>query len=101
MIGYGEMPWKAETKSGIWPLISLAPQKGTTNLYIAAEKDETPLPVYYGKKLGKVSLGKNCIRIKKVENLDLKIFEALINDSITWMENNENNYGRDCARPVK
>ncbi len=100
MIGYGEMPWKGKTKSGVWPLISVAPQKGTTNLYIAADKAEQPLPLYYGKKLGKVSIGKNCIRVKKIETLNLSEFENLIQDAMAWMELNINKYGRDCAKPI-
>lgn len=27
MIGYGEMDWESKSSSGVWPLISVAPQK--------------------------------------------------------------------------
>lgn len=100
MIGYGEMDWKGKTKSGTWPLICLAPQKGTSNLYIAGLKDDQPLPLYYKEKLGRVSTGKSCIRIRKMENLNMDTLDYLIRDAIAWMESRENTFGRDCARPV-
>ena len=37
MIGYGEMTWMNKSSSGVWPLISVAPQKGTISIYVAAE----------------------------------------------------------------
>lgn len=99
MIGYGEMPWKNGSGSGVWPLISMAPQKGSTNLYVAADKEGLPLPQFYGKKLGKVSLGKNCIRIRNTASLDLDCLQLLILDALHWLTNQKNNYGRNCAQP--
>lgn len=90
MIGYGELFWKGKSKSRAWPLISLAPQKGTTNLYIAGMKEEQPLPQYYKHKLGKVSIGKACIRVGKIGHLKLEAFEELIKDAIEWMKAYEN-----------
>jgi len=61
MIGYGEMPYETKSSSGIWPLICLAPQKGSTNLYVSAGKDGEPIVRFYGKKLGKITFGKTCL----------------------------------------
>jgi len=101
MIGYGEMPWETKSKSGIWPLISLAPQKGSANLYIAGNKEGTPLLALYGKQLGRVSTGKSCIRVKKTENLNIGAFEDLVQDALDYYETKKNEYGRDCASPAK
>ncbi len=101
MIGYGEMDWETKSKSGVWPLICLAPQKGTTNLYVAGKKNDLPLLKVYGNKLGKVSMGKSCLRVKKVDNVNWDELKNLIQDAITWMEKEKNEYGRDCARPVE
>lgn len=100
MIGYGEMPWKNKSGEGVWPLIGLAPQKGSSNLYIAADREGKPLPQYYGKRLGKVSLGKNCIRVKNFDHLELPVLEDLIRDALDRMQNEVNRNGRDCAKPV-
>lgn len=101
MIGYGEMPWKNSISEGVWPLISMAPQKNSVSLYIAAEKEGIPLPIVYKAQLGKVSVGKNCIRIRKIENLNIDIFQNLIDDAIDWSNNQINKYGRNCAKPIE
>ena len=34
MLGYGEMTWMNKSSSGVWPLISVAPQKGNISIYM-------------------------------------------------------------------
>ncbi|MDW7691721.1 DUF1801 domain-containing protein [Flammeovirgaceae bacterium SG7u.111] len=86
MIGYGEMPWQTKSSTESWPLISLAPQKGSTNLYIAGQKDGKGLLEIYASSLGKVSCGKSCVRVKKPENLNVEAFGELIKDAQHWLD---------------
>jgi hypothetical protein len=85
MIGYGEMPWHTTSSSGLWPLISLAPQKSTVNLYIAAEKNGESLPSYYLNDFEKTAVGKLypntfCKSLKK----DTLI--SLIKETVLWAD---------------
>lgn len=88
MIGYGKMPWITQKQTGTWPVISLAPQKGTTNVYVSGKKDDQPILDFFGKKIGKVSVGKSCIRVKRLEHLDKKRFDELIASAAAWNAEN-------------
>lgn len=90
MIGYGEMPWQSTSSTGPWPIISLAPQKSTVNLYIAAEKNGEPLPSYYIKEFGKTAVGKSCIRIRSIKALKKEALISLIQETVLWA--NEKKY---------
>lgn len=99
MVGYGEMLWQSSSSRGVWPLISLAPQKHTVNLYIAAEKEGIPLPQYFIDSFGKTAIGKNCIRIRSVKTLDTSILRELVRETLLWADLKSNKYGRNCAAP--
>jgi len=95
MIGYGEMSWKKSSSNGIWPLISLAPQKNSVNLYIAADKRGIPLPQYYKEYFTKSAIGKNCIRIKNIKTLNIPLIEELVRDTLLWADLKNYKYGRN------
>jgi len=101
MIGYGEMPWKTASSSGVWPLISLAPQKNSVNLYIAADKEGLPLPQYYKDYFSKSAIGKNCIRIRNKKNMNSSILKELIRETHLWGKLKLNKYGKNGAEPGK
>lgn len=73
MIGYGSFPYVSSTtkKTMDWPVISLANQKGYISLYVCAVVDGKYVAEMHKNELGKVSVGKSCIRFKKLEDLDL------------------------------
>ena len=101
MIGYGEMTWMNKSSSGVWPLISVAPQKGSISIYVAAEKDGVPLATIYKKRLGKTNNGKNCIRFKRLVDLSMDELRNAILDAMEWSKVQETIYGRNCAAPVE
>lgn len=88
MIAYGMMPYKTTKTDGEWPVISLAPQKGSVNLYVMGLTCGEPIAEYYQDKLGKVSAGKSCIRIKKLESLDMQELKNLLLDAQKWYKEN-------------
>ncbi|MDA3812302.1 MAG: DUF1801 domain-containing protein [Spirochaetaceae bacterium] len=98
MIGYGEMSWETSSDLEVWPLISLAPQKHTVNLYIAAEKDDIPLPQHYIDNFGKSNVGKNCIRINSLKKLDTDILKELVRETLIWANLKSNVYGKNGTR---
>lgn len=79
MIGYGKFAYLNYKKETIdWPIIALANQKQYISIYICALVDGKYLAETYQKELGKVSVGKSCIRLKKLENLNLDEFEKVL-----------------------
>lgn len=94
MSAYGLMPYKTIKSEYEWPVIGLAPQKGSVNLYVSGLTCGAPIAEYYQEKLGKVSAGKSCIRIKKMKDLDLEEFKKMLKDAENWfIENPEGNKG--------
>lgn len=79
MIGYGEFHYRSKSgKEGDWPIISLASQKNYVSVYVCSMKDGKYLAEYYVKDLPKASIGKSCIRFKKLSDIDLKILEKIL-----------------------
>lgn len=73
MLGYGSFKYKNYKKEIIdWPTVALANQKNYISLYICSvDKDGNYIAEKNKAKLGKVSVGKSCIRFKKLEDLNL------------------------------
>jgi uncharacterized protein YdhG (YjbR/CyaY superfamily) len=79
MIGYGSFKYKNYKKEIIdWPIISLASQKNYISLYICAIEDGEYIAEKYKGTLGKVSVGKSCIRFKKINDLNLDSLRKVI-----------------------
>lgn len=79
MLGYGSFPWKNYKKEMIqWPVIALASQKQYISLYVCAVEKGQYIAEKHKKELGKVNVGKSCIRIKKIEDVDLATLKSVI-----------------------
>jgi hypothetical protein len=90
MIAYGIMPYKTTKTESEWPVISLAPQKGSVNLYIMGLTCGAPIAEVYKDKLGKVSAGKSCIRIKNLKNINIIEMKNMLRDAERWFLDNPN-----------
>ena len=72
MPGYGSFKCRNYKNEMIdWPVIALASQKNYISLYVCAIENGGYLAENHKKELGKVSVGKSCIRFRKTEDLDL------------------------------
>lgn len=79
MLGYGEFDYVNYKKENIkWPVVALASQKNYVSLYVCALVDGMYLAEKYKAELGKVSVGKSCIRFKKLEDLNLEVLKKLL-----------------------
>lgn len=79
MLGYGSFPYKNYKKEPIeWPVIALANQKNYISLYICAVENDKYIAETHKKELGNVSVGKSCIRFKKLEDLNLEGLKKVI-----------------------
>lgn len=96
MLGYGLMKYKpksAQEETG-WPLLMLGVQKNHLALYVCAV-DESGMYVaeVYGDSLGKVSVGKSCIRFKKSEDLNLAVLRKMLSSLNARYVSGEKLYG--------
>ncbi len=79
MLGYGSFKYKNYKKEEIdWPTVALASQKNYISLYICAVDNGEYLAEKYKDKLGRVSVGKSCVRFKRVDELNLPEVAKLI-----------------------
>lgn len=81
MPGYGIFKYRSyKNKKEMlpWPVIGLASQKNYISLYICAVDGGKYVAEKYKKELGKVSVGRSCVRFKKIEDLNLKTLEKVL-----------------------
>lgn len=92
MLGYGMQPYqpKSAKAPGEWPLLALANQKRHMSLYVCARIDGRYVAEVYGPTLGKVNVGKSCIRFTRLANLDLEGLRAMLADLDARLASGEN-----------
>lgn len=79
MLGYGSFTYKNYKKEMIdWPIIALANQKNYMSIYVCALESGEYLAEKHKDELGKVSVGKSCIRFKKLEDVNLPELKKVI-----------------------
>jgi hypothetical protein len=79
-IGYGMMPYQSSAmkEPGQWPIIALANQKNYMAVYACASIDGTYVAEEYAERLGKVNVGRSCIRFKKLEDLNIDVLTDML-----------------------
>lgn len=81
MVGYGMFHYKSISgREGDWPVIALANQKNYMSLYLCATEDGKYMAEANASELGKVSVGRSCVRFKKLENLNLDTVKKILQD---------------------
>lgn len=79
MLGYGSFPYRDYKKELIqWPIVALASQKNYISIYVCAVNDGSYIAEKYKDELGKVSVGKSCIRFKKLEDVNLPVLKKVL-----------------------
>lgn len=87
MIGYGKFHYKSKSgREGDWAIIALASQKNYISVYVCATEGQKYITEDYKEKLGKVNVGKSCVRFKKTADIKLKVLEELIKKGIEMMK---------------
>lgn len=84
IIGFGHQHYKYESgREGDWFLVGFAPRKANLVLYIMPGfKEYKPLM----KKLGKHKVGKSCLYINKLADVDQDVLEKLVARSVDHMK---------------
>lgn len=84
MIGYGEYHYQyASGREGDWFRVGLASQKNHLSLYFCASTPEGYLAELHQARLGRVSVGRSCVRFKKLADLNLDTVRELLALTLT------------------
>lgn len=87
MPSYGSYHYKGKSgREGDWGLIMLASRKNYISLYICATDGKSYIPEKHKKELPKVKIGKSCINIKKLEDIDLKVVAKMLKEADVWLK---------------
>lgn len=84
IVGFGSYHYKyASGREGDWMLTAFSPRKQNLTLYIMSgfSKYDELLA-----KLGKHKIGKSCLYIKKLADIDMAVLAALIQASVDYMD---------------
>jgi hypothetical protein len=80
IIGFGSCHYVYDSgREGDMPLAGFSPRKAATVLYIGSAFDGADLLL---AQLGKHTTGKGCLYIKKLADVDLKVLETLVVQSV-------------------
>jgi len=83
IIGFGSYHYKyASGHEGDMPLIGFSPRKAQFSFYVYSK---TPKSDTLLQSLGKYKMGKACIYVKKLANIDLAVLEGLCRESILYL----------------
>jgi hypothetical protein len=94
MLGYGAFDYHTKSGSqGEWPVVAIAPQKNYISLYICAVIDGKYMAEMYQDRLGKVSCGKSCIRMKKFTDLNQDTVKIMLEELETRVKRGEKPFG--------
>lgn len=85
IIGFGKYHYKLNNEiEGDAPLIAFGVKKSKISLYFAPDNSNRDK---YLKELGKHTLGKTCVYISDVDQIDIKVLKQLIKDSMKYLLN--------------
>ena len=83
MPGYGAFKYHNYKKEVLdWPTIAIASQKNYMSIYVCAIDGNQYVSEKYKDKLGKVSVGKSCIRFKHLDDINMDILEKIIKEAV-------------------
>ncbi len=90
IIGFGSYHYKSERsrQEGDWPLVGFSPRKAAISLYVymGTKEQEKLLGT-----LGKFKMGKGCIYVKKLADIDQDVLKKLMKETINFLQNKYKN----------
>jgi hypothetical protein len=87
IISWGKYHYKSKSnREGDWMMVGLASQKNYISVYVCAADGTQYVAEKYKDELGKTSVGKSCIRFKKIEDVNLPILKKTILEGMQWLE---------------
>lgn len=93
MIGYGAYHYKyASGREGDCPIVGLSSRAQYISLYVAGNRHGESLVEAAKGKLGKASVGKVCIRFKRLANLNLPAVLELVREASALLDNGSTDF---------
>lgn len=85
IIGFGTYHYKYERskQEGDWPLIGFSPRKAAISLYVSMGREEHEHLLH---DLGKFKMGKGCIYIKKLSDINLEALKRIMRATIDYLQ---------------
>jgi hypothetical protein len=85
IIGFGKYHYKSDRskQEGDWPVIGFSPRKQAISLYVYSGLEEDFKIV---NQLGKYTMGKGCIYIKKLADINIDVLKQLMQKTIQHLE---------------
>ncbi len=82
MIGYGTFVGRNYKHEAIeWPIIALAYRAQYVSVYVCSIERGVYVAEKYKHELGKVKVGKSCINIKKLEDVNFPVLGKVLKDA--------------------
>ncbi len=84
MIGFGMYHYKSDRskQEGDWPLVGFSPRKAAISLYVYSGMPEHELLL---KDLGKYKMGKACIYVNKLSDINIEVLKKLMQETIDFL----------------
>jgi hypothetical protein len=85
IIGFGSYHYKSERsrQEGDWPLVGFSPRKAAISLYVFAGTEKQ---VKLLEEFGKFKMGKGCIYVKKLSDINVEVLKKLMEETIGFLK---------------
>ncbi|MFN0256421.1 DUF1801 domain-containing protein [Pedobacter ureilyticus] len=85
IIGFGCYHYKSDRskQEGDWPLVGFSPRKAAISLYVYMGTKEQ---AYLLENLGKFKMGKACIYVKKLSDINIEVLKVLMRETIKHLQ---------------
>lgn len=84
IVGFGQYRYVyASGREGDWPLVAFSPRKRDLTIYLMPGFDAQQDLL---EQLGKHKTGKSCLYIKRLADIDIKVLNKLIRESVKRMK---------------
>jgi hypothetical protein len=85
IIGFDKYHYKSDrsTQEGDWPIIGFSPRKAAISLYVFTGLPEHE---YLLENLGKFKMGKACIYVNKLSDINPEVLDKLMKETIKYMK---------------
>lgn len=85
IIGFGSYHYKSDrsTQEGDWPLVGFSPRKAAISLYVYTGSEKH---AHLLEDLGKFKMGKACIYVKKLSDINQDALKKLMGETIKFLK---------------
>lgn len=87
IVGFGSYHYKYDSgREGDFCLAGFSPRKGDISIYLMGCSSGSPQQEALFAKLGRHKMGKACLYVRKLSDIDLAVLEQLVVDSVAELQ---------------